>query len=266
MLTERILTRNSTTPGGITIDQSGNLYVSDAQDNTIRKLTRSGTNWVVTTVAGLGAYTSEGRFRRQIWGAVDGMNSDARFFGPFGVAVNSLGELYVADYGNSTIRKIIRSGTNWIVTTIAGSADQSGYIDGEGRAARFDHPRAITIDRADNIYVSDPGTDTIRLIRKVGTNYIVTTIIGKPWRWGYADGTNDVAEFNTASGITTDAIGNIYLADTGNNTIRQIIPPSFIPRSAPISRTVLGIAVVMSAVALILVFLILRRFVQKTEN
>jgi len=253
-------------PGDITIDRFGNLYVSDAEDNTIRKLTRSGTNWVVTTVAGLGAYTGDGHFRRQVWGSADGTNSNARFFGPFGVAVNSQNELYVVDYGNNTIRRIIQSGTNWVVTTIAGLANQSGYIDGDGQAARFSSPHAITIDRADNIYVSDPGTDTIRLIQKVGTNFVVSTVIGKPWRWGYADGTNDVAEFNTASGITTDAIGNIYLADTGNNSIRRIIPPSFIGHSVLSSRAFMAIAVVLCAIPLGLAFLIFFRLIQKSAN
>lgn len=234
-------------PGGITCDRKGDLYVSDVQNNAIRKLTRLGSNWVVTTIAGHSGRVKDGHVSRPAYGSADGTNSDARFSGPFGIAVDSRGDLFVADYGNSTIRKITHSGTNWIVTTIAGVAEHSGYVDGTNNIARFDHPRAICIDKDDNIYVDDTGTDTIRLIRHIGTNYVVTTVVGKPWRWGYADGTNNIPQFNSASGIAVDGAGNIFLADTGNDTIREIIPPRFLE-----NRSVMKIIWVATVVALII--------------
>jgi streptogramin lyase len=245
-------------PGGITLDRRGNLYVTDVQNNTIRKLTPMGSNWIVTTIAGFAGRIRDGRVLREAYGSANGTNSNARFFAPFGIAADSQGDLYVADYENSAIRKIARAGTNWIVTTIAGLAEQSGYVDGTNSAARFDHPRAIAVDKADNIYVDDTGTDTIRLIKSVGTNYVVKTIVGLPWRWGYADGTNNTPQFNSASGITVDKNGNIYLADTGNDTVRQIVPPP-----VPPNHTIWIIAGLVSVLVLLVGFLALRRILRQ---
>ena len=213
-------------PGGITMDRHGDLFVSDVANNTIRKLTPVGSGWAVTTIAGLTGNIQESHVFHPAYGSADGTNSDARFFAPFGVAADSHGDLYVTDYENSTIRKVTQSGTNWVVTTVAGLAEQSGYVDGTNGTTRFDHPRAIAIDQDDNIYVDDTGTDTIRLIKHVGTNYVVKTIVGLPWRWGYADGTNNTPQFDSSSGIALDGVGNIYLADTGNDAIRQIVSPN----------------------------------------
>jgi hypothetical protein len=248
-------------PGGITMDRQDNLYVSDVQNNSIRKLTPVGTNWVVTTVAGLGGHIREGRVLSEAYGSSDGTNSDARFFAPFGIAADSYNNLYVADYGNSTIRKITPNGTNWVVTTIAGLAEVSGYIDGTNNAARFDAPRAIAVDKADNIYVDDPGTDTIRMVGRVGTNYVVKTIVGLPWRWGYADGTNNTPQFDSASGIAVDQSGNIYLADTGNDTVRQIVPPAI-----PKTHTNLIIICLVSILALLIGFIALIRIFRQGNN
>jgi sugar lactone lactonase YvrE len=203
-------------PGSVTIGPDGDLFVADTQNNAIRKLTLAGSNWVVTTIAGLAG---------PVEGSSDGTNREARFFAPFGVAADSHDNLYVADFENSTVRKITRNGADWVVTTIAGLAGNSGYADGTNNAARLSHPQAIAVDQADNVYVLDSGTDTIRLIQCIGTNYVVRTIVGLPWRWGYADGTNNTVQFNVAEGIAVDKAGNIFVADTGNNVVRQIIPP-----------------------------------------
>jgi hypothetical protein len=248
-------------PGGITIDRRGDLFVTDVQNNSIRKLTPAGTNWVVTTIAGLGGHIRSGRALRPAYGSSDGTNSDARFFAPFGIAADSHDNLYVADYENSAIRKITRSGTNWVVTTIAGLAEVSGYVDGTNSAARFDHPRALAIDKADNIYVDDPGTDTIRMIKCVGTNYVVQTVVGLPWRWGYADGTNNTPQFDSASGIAVDRTGNIYLADTGNDTVRQIVPP-FIPTK----HTNLIVIRLVGILALLMGFFVLNRIFRQAKR
>jgi hypothetical protein len=233
-------------PGGIAMDRLGNLYVADPQDHTIRKLTRIGSNWIVTTIAGLAKH----------YGSADGTNSDARFFSPFSVAVDDRENLFVADYENSTIREIVKKDTNWVVTTIAGLAQHSGYADGTNTAARFDHPRALAVDKVGNIFVDDSGTDTIRMIKQVGTNYVVQTIIGLPWRWGYANGTGSGAQFDSASGIAIDKAGNIYLSDTGNNTIRQIVPP-------PSPKTHLFLFVcIASLLALLIGFFVWRKNVR----
>ena len=91
------------------VDAEGNIYVADQDNNLIRKITPSGTNWIVTTLAG------------GTEGSTDGTNSGAQFSGPTGIAVDKAGNLYVADQFNSVIRRMVPLGTNWIVSTIAGT-------------------------------------------------------------------------------------------------------------------------------------------------
>ena len=109
------------------LDSAGNVYVPDAGNNTIRKITPDGTNWVVTTLAG----------RAGVSGSADGTNSAAQFSVPIQVVVDNAGNLYDADSGSSTIRKVTRVGTNWVVTTVAGLAGSTGSVDGTGGTARF---------------------------------------------------------------------------------------------------------------------------------
>jgi hypothetical protein len=140
-------------PDDLKMDSAGNLYVADAWNDTIRKMTPVGTNWVVTTLAG----------RAGIAGSADGTNSAARFGAGFGgLAVDTNGNVYVADFNNETIRKVTPVGTNWVVTTLAGLAGVAGAIDGTGSAARFNHPNGLSLDTAGNLYVEDDGNDTIR--------------------------------------------------------------------------------------------------------
>lgn len=117
-------------PHGVAMDGAGNVYVADLINNTIRKVAPVGTNWVVTTIAGQPGVT----------GSADGTNSAAQFNWPVGVAVDSAGNLYVADYYNSTIRKVAPVDTNWVVTTIAGQARVAGSAHGTNNAARFYNP------------------------------------------------------------------------------------------------------------------------------
>lgn len=139
-------------------------------------------NW--TTIAG---YASSG--------SVDGTNSTARFSYPRSVAVDTNGNVYVADTLNSTIRKITSVGTNWVVNTIAGLAGSYGSADGTNSAARFAGPSGVTVDNGGNVYAADMGNDTIRKLTPVGTNWVVSTIAGMVTNSGSADGTNTAARF-----------------------------------------------------------------------
>src|SRR6202030_2441046 len=113
------------------VDSLGNLYVADTGNNTIRKVTPTG---VVTTLAGLAQYDSQGNYVNGRPRSANGTGNAARFYGPQGLAVDSLGNLYVADSFNATIRKVTPQG---VVTTVAGLAGMNGNADGTGRAGRF---------------------------------------------------------------------------------------------------------------------------------
>jgi PKD repeat protein len=205
-------------PVGIAVDTNGNLYVGEYNGSTIRKITPVGTNWVVTTIAG----------RSEDYDYADGTNGAALFNGPENLTVDNQGNLYVADSDNSVIRKVTPVGTNWVVTTIAGQPFQPGYADGMNNAASFYIPYGLALDGAGNLYVSDDdygfGGATIRKITPVGPNWVVATIAGNGTVGGSADGTNRAALFSHPLSITVDDAGNIYVADSGNDTIRKISP------------------------------------------
>jgi sugar lactone lactonase YvrE len=202
-------------PRGIAVDNNTNVYVTDLYNHTIRKLMPSGTNWVVSTIAGLAGSS----------GSADGTNSNARFNGPYGIMVGGSGNLYVADTGNNTIRKLAPSGTNWIVSTIAGLAGNSGSADGSNSYSRFRYPIGIAADGGGNLYVTDEGNSTIRELTPSGTNWIVSTIAGLAGSPGSADGTNGSARFNEPYGIAVDNGANaVYVADKYCSTIRELKP------------------------------------------
>jgi hypothetical protein len=162
------------------------------------------------------AYTFTTLAGKSWWGSADGTGDQAQFSYPDGVAVDSAGNLYVADSGNSTIRKITPAG---VVSTIAGLAGVRGSADGTGSNARFFGPSGIVVDGAGNLFVTDYGT-----IRKVTSAGVVSTIAGVAGATGITDGTNSDARFAGPTGITVDDAGNLFVADGNNDTIRKITP------------------------------------------
>jgi sugar lactone lactonase YvrE len=151
-------------------------------------------------------------------GSEDGTGSAARFNSPQGVTVDSSGNVYVADTGNHTIRRVT---PRHVVTTIAGSPGQPGSADGIGAAARFDRPYAMALDGFGTLYIADTGNHTIRKITPEGA---VMTLAGSPGQPGNADGDASAARFFKPAGLTVDAVGNLYIADSGNNAVRKITP------------------------------------------
>ncbi len=190
-------------PTGVAVNNFGEVFVADSANSTIRKLTSAG---VVTTLAG-----TPGQF-----GNSDGTNTSAQFSYPAGVTVDSSGNVYVADLNNSTIRKVTSGG---VVTTLAGSAGATGDADGTNTVARFNYPSDVTVDNTGNLYVADTFNSTIRKISSAG---VVTTLAGSSEQIGSADGTNSAALFNFPSGITVDAAGDLFVADTDNSTLRKV--------------------------------------------
>src|SRR5437773_3702521 len=192
-------------PFGVAADKTGNLYVADYLNSTIRKITSAG---VVTTLAGTAG----------VIGSADGTSSAAQFFYPFAVAVDGAGNVYVADTNNYTVRKITPAG---VVTTLAGLAGNHDYTDETGSNARFGNLFGIAADSAGNVYVAD---NTYSTIRKITPGGVVTTLAGTPGISGSADGTGSAARFNSPRGIAIDSTKNLYVTDQNNQTIRKITP------------------------------------------
>jgi sugar lactone lactonase YvrE len=190
---------------GMAGDAAGNLYVADAGNATIRKISPSG---VVTTIAGLAGAA----------GSTDGDATTARFFFPQSVVLDAAGNLFVLDTGNNTVRKISSSG---MVSTIAGVAGVAGSADGSGAAASFNNPGAMAIDSAGNLYITDSGNHTVRKLTPAG---IVSTLAGTPGIFGFQDGAGSAARFNSPFGVAVDGSGTLYVADTSNAIIRKITP------------------------------------------
>jgi hypothetical protein len=165
-----------------------------------------------TTIAGLAGKT----------GSTDGTNDGARFNAPSDLTLDASGNLYISDILNHAIRRISAQGTNWVVTTIAGSAGNRGWSDGTNTDAQFDHPNGITIDHDGNLFVADHYNHTIRKISPEGTNWVVTTIAGLALTHGSDDGTNTDARFWSPTGIAVDDNRNLFVVDTANFTVRKV--------------------------------------------
>jgi streptogramin lyase len=229
---------------GVCSDAAGNLYVADEGNNRIRKITTDG---MVTTLAGSG-----------LIGSTNGAGTSARFSAPHGLCVDTSGNVYVAERVSNRIRKITPNGTvstfatgfqnphgvcidtngilyvadtynqkikkitpQGVVSTFAGSTN--AYQDGQGVSAAFSYPRGICIDTSGNVFVADYSNQRIRKITPTG---YVSTVAGTTI--GYQDGDGATAQFNYPAGITVDSLGNLYIAEEYNHTIRKIDTNGFV--------------------------------------
>jgi len=189
-------------PSDVAIDKAGNLYVADSSNHCIRKVSPQGD---VSTFAGT-----------HHRGFADGPGNQAQFSAPAGIAVDTAGNLYVADTGNHRIRKISPSGE---VSTLAGSGETAGFADGAGHQARFHGPVGIAVDAEGNLYVADAGNHRIRQVSPLGE---VSTFAGS--KEGFVDCFKTLAQFNNPSAVALDAAGNLYVTDTWNSRIRKVSP------------------------------------------
>jgi sugar lactone lactonase YvrE len=153
----------------IATDSAGNLYASDTNNSTIRKITPGG---VVSTLAGTAG----------VYGSADGIGAAASFYAPRGITIDNAGNLYVVDSENSTIRKITPAG---VVSTLAGTTGEAGYVDGVGARVRFNKPQGIAIDSAGNLYVADTYNYAIRKITPAG---VVSSVVATTGSYSFALG------------------------------------------------------------------------------
>jgi len=196
-------------PSGVAADASGNLYVADYLNCTIRKIAPVG---IVTTLAGTAG----------IIGSADGTGPAAQFAYPSNLAVDSAGNVYVSDSGNNTIREITPYG---VVTTLAGTPGVYGSMNATGPAASFMSVNGIGVDASGNVYVADLVNDTIRMITSEG---VVTT---------FAGATGDPTQLNEPYGVAVDGSGNVYVTDIGDYTVKMISPAGVISPLAGLSGT-----------------------------
>lgn len=178
------------------------LYVADAGNKLIRKVTSAG---VVTTLAGI---TGSGS-------SLDGTGTAATFSGLQGMGWDGAGNLYVSD--GYAVRKIVVSTA--AVTTLAGVAGTKGSVDGTGTAARFTSPGEIEADGAGNVYVAD--SPTVRKI--VASTGAVTTLAGMAAHPGLQDGPATAAPFNVPDSVALDGAGNLFVAEAANRDVRKIV-------------------------------------------
>ena len=230
-------------PWGIVVDSSGNTYASDPTGNRIYKITPSG---IATTYAGTDSHSGYS-------GSNDGQGNQARFNEPRGLAIDSSGNIYVADERNNLIRKISSSG---YVSTYAGTGEE-GADNGPRLSATFNSPYGVAVDSSGNVYVADRDNSKIRKIDSSGIvndfasisypNGVVidsqgnvfsdssgdaivkfdqsgneTLFAGRKHTGGYQDGLGELARFSQAKAIAIDSTDNIFVADRSNNRIRKV--------------------------------------------
>lgn len=190
-------------PWQLAVHPDGSLYVADYDNHSVRKITPQG---IVSTLAGPPGPQAP----------VDESGTHPWFSSAVGIVKDDTGNIYVADMGSHVIRKISQAG---VMSLFAGSLGAKGSEDGLGPLARFNRPGCLALDSSNNLYVADYGN---HLIRKVSKNGMVTTVAGCAGVSGAINGAGSSARFNNPMGVGVDRDGTLYVADSGNHTLRKI--------------------------------------------
>jgi len=188
-------------PEGVATDSAGNVYIADSFNGRVRKVS----NGVITTVAGGGSTLGD-----------NGPATSATVGFPTGVALDSVGNLYICDEGDSRIRKV----SNGLITTVAGNG-MPGFSGDNGPAtsAEMGSPWGIAVDSAGDLYIADTRNARVRKV----ANGVITTVAGSS-EWGFSgdSGPATNAQLNNPMGVAADLAGNVYIADTVNNRVRRV--------------------------------------------
>jgi hypothetical protein len=203
-------------PEGVAVDSSGNLYIADTLNNVIRKVTPSGT---ITTVVGTGTLGSAGD---------GGQATSAELANPFGITVDNQGDLFIADFANSRIRKVNSSG---IISTVAGNGSQGFSGDGgSATAAALNNPSSVAVDKNGNLFIADINNNLIREV----TSGIITTVAGNGSQgFGGDGGAGTSAKLFFPQGVAVDGNGDLFIADLGNRRVRVVENITFTADTPP---------------------------------
>ena len=193
-------------PLGLAVAPNGTVFVADSGNHLIRVIA---TNGIVSVLAG----------NPETFGSADGTGTNAFFNNPVGLALAPDGSLFVSDANNFTLRRVTAAG---VVTTIAGAAGQDGSTDGTAAAARFGKPAELALAPNGTLYIADAARHTIRRLTPDGR---VSTIAGLVGADGAADGANGLARFFNPYGLAIAARGHLVVADTYNQTVRELLAP-----------------------------------------
>ena len=199
------------TPYDVATDQAGNIYITDSQNHSIRKITLS--TGIISTVAGSGP-------DHKGFGGDNGLATEAHLDTPQGIALDDAGNLFIVDAGNHAVRKVAAS--TGIITTIAGTGNH-GY-DGDGglgTLARLYAPSRVAVDDAGDIYIADQGSHVVRKVS--GSTGIITTLAGTGTAGYSGDGGPAVsATLSSPQGVAVDDDGNVIFTESGNSVIRAV--------------------------------------------
>lgn len=191
-------------PRGVAVDDAGNVYIADQDNNCVRRVSRDG---LITTIAGTGTggYSGDG-----------GQATSARLRFPSDVAVDGAGNVYIADNGNHRVRKVAAG----LITTVAGTGVAGLAGDGgPAVSAQLNTPAYLALDRNGDLYISDQVNHRVRKLTPEG---ILTTVAGTSKGFAGDGGPVGVAQLDSPEGVALDRAGNLYIADTGNRRVRKV--------------------------------------------